>query len=191
MFDRHTSVNIAKDIQEIVDDWQIGVCAIVHDNARNITGSVELYDSQNQDDEWGSIPCAAYTLQFAVKSVFDIPQVQKPVGTCRKIVGHFKHLSVASLALKERNSLILIQDCPTRWNSTYYMLSRLEECRRAVTDVMLDGTVTKSYDRYLLLKTDDWETIESLLPCQKSLEVATTALYVEKGCLCQLSMPLS
>ena len=115
-----------------------------------------------------------------MKSVFDIPQVHKLVGRCRKLVGHFKHSSVASLAMKERNSLTLIQDCPTRWNSIYYMSSRLQECRRAVTDVMLDDTVTKSSDRYLLLKTDDWENIESLLPCLKPLEVATTALCVEK-----------
>ena len=60
------------------------------------------------------------------------------------------------------------------------MLSRLSESRRSITDVMLDDTVTKPSDLTLLLKDNEWDLLNSLLPCLHPLEVATTALSGEK-----------
>ena len=60
------------------------------------------------------------------------------LARCRKIVGHFKHSSLAighlhsiqhQLSLAEHK---LMQDEPTHWDSTYYMLEGLVEQRHAI-----------------------------------------------------------
>ena len=64
--------------------------------------------------------------------------VSDVVSMSRKIVGHFKHSSSATGRLKELQVELglpdqqLIQDISTRWNSTFYILQRLCEQRRAL-----------------------------------------------------------
>ena len=53
----------------------------------------------------------------------------------------------------------LIQDVKTRWNSMYFMIERLVEQRWPIT---ADTTATKSSDRYLDLKSHQWELLEAL-----------------------------
>ena len=55
-----------------------------------------------------------------------------------------------------------IQDVSTRWNSTYYMIERLVEQRWPITAVLSDHTVTKASDRYLDLKSEQWEILTAL-----------------------------
>lgn len=60
------------------------------------------------------------------------------IAKCKKIVGHF-HLSTKSMAIlraemKNRNLSItdLIQEVPTRWNSTFFMLNRVYKLLDAI-----------------------------------------------------------
>ena len=59
------------------------------------------------------------------------------LARCRKIVDHFKHssLPIGRLqSIQHQLSLVqhkLMQDEPTLWDSTYYMLERLVEQSRA------------------------------------------------------------
>ncbi len=46
-----------------------------------------------------------------------------------------KKSSVASQALIQKCGLKLIGDCPTRWSSTYMMISRLLELKVSVNEV--------------------------------------------------------
>ena len=65
----------------------------------------------------------------------------------RKLVGHYKHSNVALQCLvriQEQLGLSpkrLIQDEPTKWNTTYYMLQRLVELRVAMTAAGVDLNV--------------------------------------------------
>ncbi len=67
----------------------------------------------------------------------------------KKLVGHFKHSALACAELKKRQNEMgkddhkLQNDCPTRWNSTFYMIESLLESRWPVTAVLSDETVTK------------------------------------------------
>ena len=53
----------------------------------------------------------------------------------KRLVGHFKHSALATGELKKGQQQMnvtenkLIQQCPTKWNSTYSMLQRLIEMR--------------------------------------------------------------
>ena len=56
----------------------------------------------------------------------------------------------------------LIQDVSTQWNSTYYMIYHLVDHRLPITAVLSDHTVTKVSDRYLDLKSEQWEMLTAL-----------------------------
>ena len=68
----------------------------------------------------------------------------------------------------------LIQDVSTQWNSTFYMVERLVEQRWPITAVLSDHTVTKPGDRYLDLKSEQWEILSALKEVLHPLQVATT-----------------
>ena len=57
-------------------------------------------------------------------------------------MGHFKHSVLACEELRKRQTQMElpehkpIQDCDTRWNSTYYMLKRLVEMWWPVSAVL-------------------------------------------------------
>ena len=68
----------------------------------------------------------------------------------------------------------LIQDINTRWNSTFYMVEKLVEQRWPITAVLSDHTVTKPGDRYLDLKSEQWEILSALKEVLHPLQVATT-----------------
>ena len=89
-----------------------------------------------------------YTLQLVVKDgCLAQPAVVELTAKARKLVGHYKHSNVALQCLvriQEQLGLSpkrLIQDEPTKWNTTYYMLQRLVELRVAMTAAGVDLNV--------------------------------------------------
>jgi len=68
----------------------------------------------------------------------------------------------------------LINSCVTRWNSTYEMLHRLVKLRWPETAVLSDSQVTKSSDRYLDLKSEQWKLAEELIEVLEIFCIATT-----------------
>ena len=64
--------------------------------------------------------------------------------------------------------------CKHVWNSTYYMIDLLIEQRWLVTVVLSDHTVTKGSDRYLDMKSEQWETLTALKGLLHPLQVAST-----------------
>ena len=73
----------------------------------------------------------------------------------------------------------LIQDVPTRWNSTQQMLQRLVEHRLVVTDVMINLRLTKKNDRALLLTDSEWEIASNIADALRDLTVATEFMCKE------------
>ena len=98
-----------------------------------------------------------------------INAIARLVGASRKLVYHFKHSTFATATLANRQKSMsmpvkkLVQDCATRWNSTYYVLERTVETRWPISAVLSDDKVTKQSDRYLDLKNEQWELAKLLL----------------------------
>ena len=65
--------------------------------------------------------------------------VQQLLNTARSLVGHYHRSNVAFQTFHQIQSQlklpehVLIQDVSTRWNSSYYMLQRLVEQKKAIT----------------------------------------------------------
>ena len=83
-----------------------------------------------------------------------------------------------------------MQDVITRWNSTYFMIERLLEQRWAIYAVIHDDKFTKPNDRYLDLKTHQWEILQQMVAVLKPLQVATTALCEEQNISVSLVYPV-
>jgi len=116
---------------------------------------------------WQSLPCSAHRLQLCVLSINAIDRL---IAAAKKIVGHFSHSVVATVALKEKQNQMnntdakkLINSCATRWNSTYEMLECLLKLCWPIVAVLSDELVTKRSDRYLDFKTEQWKLVEDLV----------------------------
>lgn len=131
----HTGNNLCNFITQTLREWKLHtkVVAIVRDNARNITSGLET-------SEFEHLSCLAHTLQLVVKDgLLNNKNVNNLIANGRRIVGHFKHSCKATKELKKAQDILqmkkhkLIQDEPTRWNSSLHMLERLLEQKQSVS----------------------------------------------------------
>lgn len=183
--DRHTGVNIAGWIEQSLEKFELHpsrIIGIVHDNARNIVLAANILKDRHG---WLSVRCAGHTLQLVVNHSLKQTQISNALGAARALVEHFKKSEMATSALKVNQKQMgtpdhrLIQDITTRWNSTYYMITRLLEQRWPVTATLSDPTTTQAGKRYLDLKPDQWALLEELAKALEAFECATVYLSGE------------
>ena len=80
----------------------------------------------------------------------------------RKIIGHFKHSPLATSRLETVQTELgmpvkrLIQDVPTRWNSTFYMTASLLEQKSAISVYAADHQLPAT------LTANDWTLLEKV-----------------------------
>jgi len=193
--ERHTGQAIADKILEIATAFAIDekVSAIVHDQAANMELSLHILNSSKG---WESLRCNAHCLQLCLKSGLSSNGISRLLGAGRKLVTHFRHSVVATEELKRRqvqmetSSKKLIQDCSTRWNSSFYMLERLVEMRWPISAVLSDENVTKRSDRSLDLKSEQWTLAEELVKVLRPFEVATTFFSYEANSSLSCILPV-
>ncbi|XP_017477134.1 PREDICTED: zinc finger BED domain-containing protein 1-like [Rhagoletis zephyria] len=136
----HNAQNIANTVSDVLKKWNIfnKVICIVTDNAKSMLNACDILKIAH-------LPCVAHTLNLAVHDALMLKAEDgylKPIITkCKNIVHFFKCSSIATEKLKEAQNtptpLKLIQDMPTRWNSTYNMLERLLTLHDAAAIVLL------------------------------------------------------
>ncbi|XP_024890974.1 zinc finger BED domain-containing protein 4-like [Temnothorax curvispinosus] len=119
-----------KTIREVVQEWNLTnkVTGLVHDNASNIVKAAkELGDT----DGMLSVRCAAHTIQLSVNTALEAPECVSVIKKGAEIVSAFRHSYSRTTALEDKlkslglPTLRLMQRCPTRWDSTFFMLDRL------------------------------------------------------------------
>lgn len=178
----HTAENISTFITAVIREWKLSdkVVAVLRDNARNVTLGIEKTG-------FSHLPCLAHTLQLVVKDgLLNAKLVTNLVGTCRRIVGSFKHSSQACKVLKKAQTLVgckphrLIQDEPTRWNSTLHMIDRLVEQQQAL--------VLASYDLKLSneLTSSQWELMKHISHILQLFDKATFTVSSSSVCISEV-----
>lgn len=80
-------------------------------------------------------PCVVHTLQLVVNMIQKEASVKRLLDKVRTLVRLFRKSSVATERLLQLCELTLVKDCPTRWSSTYQMISRLLEVKDSVVQV--------------------------------------------------------
>ena len=106
-----------------------------------------------RDSNIPNLGCLAHNIQLVINDgVLAEKSVQDLLQLGRRIVGHYRRSNVAFHVLQRVQTQLdlkvccLIQDEPTRWNSSYYMLKRLIEQRKAIsgTNAELNETLNFS-----------------------------------------------
>ena len=180
--------NIAAGIRHILSDYAIDqstVSAVIADNASNMDLALQL-------GEWRSRHCFSHTLQLAINDGLKMsPGVQYMIQSAKAIVAFFHRSTKATEKLKELQVQLklpankIITDCPTQWNSTYYMLQRLLEQKAAITVMCsLSGGPRAS------LSVSEWSILEELVQILKPLEEATRELSAEQTVSASKVIPL-
>ncbi|XP_047103747.1 E3 SUMO-protein ligase ZBED1-like, partial [Schistocerca piceifrons] len=173
----HTSSNLSTALIKITDKFSLGgkILMVVTDNAPNIKNAISTIL------KWKHFGCYAHTLNLVVQDALkNVQEVHQKVKT---IVGFFKRSSSATerlLTCQQNSGKVnikkLIQDLPTRWNSTLFMLERIVELSEAVKiTVALCNRPTDLPS----LSNDEWEICSELCSILKPFEQVSRQLSAE------------
>lgn len=156
----HKSEHISRILLDIITEWDISakIYIVVRDGGKNIVKGVH-------DANLESESCFLHNLHLIVTDALASQRAMKDiVAIARKIVGHFNHSPLACSNFKkiqeEQLHLTykkLVQDISTRWNSTYYMLSRILELKSAVSLYANENSEVPNFT------SNQWTLIEGCL----------------------------
>ena len=189
MHEKHTAVNTASRLNDTVSNFvdTDNVVGITKDNAAYMSLAVKIL---NKDYQWNSldVDCMGHTINLCMKSALNIEEIADILSSCKQLVCHFKHSTVALVELKVQQTALnlplhkLQQECKTRWNSTLDMVERLIEQRWAISKVLSNNRITKTQDRKLDLNSEQWGILEELVvvlkPFKEATEIISGELYV-------------
>lgn len=174
----HTADKIADEvITTVKTGLSVKVVSATTDNASNMKSATEKAAVSR-------IPCAAHTIQLSITGKMT-KTLDAFVANLRKFVGHFSYSILARDSLvtvqqrvypgrESHKCLQLVQDVPTRWNSTYLMIDRLLELKTALVVWQEENNIEYK------ISTEDWNKMKLLqLYLQPFFEV-TTRLSAEK-----------
>ena len=108
------------------------------------------------------------------------------LARCRKIVGHYKHshLAVERLQAIQRQLSLpnhkLMQDEPTQWDSTYYMLERLVEQQRVISLYDTDFELPDG------LHSNEWHLAERIVALLELMQHITKELSAKGAMVSQV-----
>lgn len=130
----HNSENIATTLRLICDEWAIfdKVQMIVTDNAASMIKACDIKKKKKH------LPCFAHTLNVVMQDVMAENNVKPILNIVKRIVAFVKSSAIANAKFKNAQAtetpLKLVQEVPTRWNSSYYMLQRVLRTREPLIE---------------------------------------------------------
>ena len=99
------------------------------------------------DKDWVGVGCLNHTLNLVVQDdLFSMPSIQEQISNC-KIIASFCNSSILfynnlmknqDRYMPGKEKLTLVNDCPTRWSSTYHMLNRVVVLKDALLPTIAD-----------------------------------------------------
>lgn len=135
--ERHYAETCAEHFMDVAKQWNVEkkVSTLSTDSARNMIAAARQLPFDH-------LPCTAHILQRSVTVSLQNSPFDSALAKCRKIVGHFKHspANAAELAQQQiangQKKESLIQDVPTRWNSTLEMVKSVRRNEQPLRDVL-------------------------------------------------------
>ncbi|XP_054458167.1 E3 SUMO-protein ligase ZBED1-like [Anoplopoma fimbria] len=172
----HTAENVGQCLAEILCVYGLkeSVICVTTDNATNYINAVENHL------EMVNIPCVAHTINLAVRKGLAVRGIEIPIARLKVAAAHFSKSSADSYLLQKKQELLglkaekLINDCPTRWNSTYDMVCRASAQQAAVSAVIFDKKLSR-----MELSMSEWSIMEKVQEILKPFKVATEALSTD------------
>ncbi|XP_057684886.1 E3 SUMO-protein ligase ZBED1 [Corythoichthys intestinalis] len=193
IYEQHTSTILAEGLKGTVLEWKLErpgtTITVTTDNARNIVNSVKEAGLGPQ------IGCFAHTINLASQKATGLNQVSRVLGKVRRIVSFFHRSSTAAHILENKQEMLsipkhtLIQDVPTRWNSSHDMLERYLEQQAAVYSALTEKVIKKNKD-INTLSDQDVRMAEEIVEVLKPLKTITTLISTEATPSASMILPL-
>lgn len=175
-------------ILDAISHWNLPVPTVVTDNAANEKKAVQLLG-------WERFGCYGHRINLVVKNALEVPEVSRIIGKTRKLVTVFHQSTSLNDSLLEKQTVIfshnpsvighkLIQDVPTRWNSCFDMLERVNEQNPAILAVASDDKLTKHASNSVKtysLTFEEQTIVEELIEVLSPFKKATTILCAENS----------
>ncbi|KAK5856931.1 hypothetical protein PBY51_010209 [Eleginops maclovinus] len=133
----------------------------------------------------------AHTINLAARKGLAQRSVATSVSRLKAAAQHFKHSPTDSYLLEAKQKLLgmkpiqLINDCPTRWNSTYDMICRAADQQAPVAAVIMEKKLSR-----LELTSVEWTLMEKVKDVLRPFKVATQALSTENYPTASAVLPL-
>ena len=183
----HAAENLADVLKNCFWEWGIADRNItgVTDNARNII------NAWNDQLKMTHIPCVAHTLNLAIGRALKLGSFANVLGHVRNLVSQFHYSTPLATKLKAKQALFkqpqnkLINDCLTRWNSTYDMMSGILQLRLAICAVLVEVPSKAN----MSLETKQIKSMEELCSSLKPMKDVTVKLSGETYCTSSMVSP--
>lgn len=177
----HTADNIKNTIMCLIENWKLKnkILIIVSDNASNMKSAVERMGYKH-------FGCYAHTINLVVKhctveNTAD-ERIRLIINKVKSIVSYYKKSVKATERLiiyQKQNGITVpkkvLQDVPTRWNSSLKMLERFIELEDAIK-----ATMALSDESLETLTAEEWRICKELCVVLKPLEQITEVMSGEK-----------
>jgi len=176
----HTSSNIAQMLLDMLLSWNLNLnqlACFTTDNGSNIRCAISNQLGKQR------VACFGHILHNAVTNSLDEDSVILAIKDCKRLVAAF------NTSFKKRRDLeevqrnlklplkVLVNECPTRWNSKYLMIKRLLENEQALK-VLLSS---KEYQRSdLLPPPGQWIILEAVHKALEPFSIMTDLLSGDK-----------
>ncbi|GBP74455.1 Zinc finger BED domain-containing protein 1 [Eumeta japonica] len=168
----------------------------VRDSGSNMKRAMKLGDIPD-------VSCTIHQLQLCVRTLLDCDEeIKALLSKCKKISTHFNHSQIAQTELHKiqkeqfnQECLSVIQECSTRWNSTFYMLERmiriqdslcLYACKHNISQLSPEErlqlkkivTILQPFEKITRNMSDNNTSISSVIPLIHTLKYT---LHTEGG----------
>lgn len=186
--DKHTSEYIVRKIESVLKEWNISkenITAAVTDGAANMSKAIDLLFTKNRH-----IHCFAHQLNLiAEKAVKPITAFQNIIKSIKEIVTWFKQSVVAADELRKaqvgRVEKKLVQMVPTRWNSTYHMISRFLDLREDINII-----INRHPSAPIMITAREIEELKIIMLLLEPLDTATKQLSGQTYPTSSIVLPL-
>lgn len=184
--ERHTGSYLANILTNTLLSWGIDIdqiTAVVTDNGANMVSAVEIAFGKHRH-----LSCFAHTINLvAEKAIGAVPDLDAILGKVKRIVTWFKHSIVANDELRKmgNDNVKLIQDCPTRWNSKFYMIERFIELHKTVNEILIHHTTAPP-----MVSGLEIEQLKEIMNILGTLEAVTKEISGEKYVTASTVIPM-
>ncbi|XP_003783147.1 zinc finger BED domain-containing protein 4 [Otolemur garnettii] len=166
--------------------WEAWVTSIGLQIGITVTDNPSIGKTLNEG-EHTSVQCFSHTVNLIVNEAIKSQRmVQNLLSIARKICERVHRSPKAKEKLAELQKEYelpqhhLIQDVPSRWNTSFHMLERLIEQKRAINEMSIECNFRE------LISCDQWEVMQSVCHALKPFDAASQEMSTHMSTLSQV-----
>nr|XP_023397780.1 zinc finger BED domain-containing protein 4 [Loxodonta africana] len=166
--------------------WEAWVTSIGLQVGITVTDNPSIGKTLNEGDH-SSVQCFSHTVNLIVNEAIKSQRmVQNLLSIARKICERVHRSPKAKEKLAELQKEYelpqhhLIQDVPSKWNTSFHMLERLIEQKRAINEMSIECNFRE------LISCDQWEVMQSVCHALKPFDAASREMSTHVSALSQV-----